>query len=100
MTSRLDILIRSLLSAAVVLLACQCGPPSPPTCRFTPSKSRVDSSILITQAREAWNELGRTGSDEARINYNTAVAKLVDQFRCGRDDYFARADKMGTAIDV
>ncbi|MEP4079207.1 hypothetical protein [Haloferula sp.] len=99
MTRSFRIFVRSLLSLAAALLVCHCGPPSPPSCWVLPYKSRGDSSTLIAEARHAWIEVGRTNSPEARLRYNNAVAKLIDQLRCGGGDHFEKAAAMGTTID-
>ena len=100
MTRRPEILIRSLLAFALALLVCHCGPPSPPSCQILPRTSRGESSLLISEARQAWNEVGKTGSYEARDRYNKTIAKLIDQLCCGRRDHASKAAKMGTTIDT
>ncbi|MGB6222272.1 MAG: hypothetical protein WBG04_14685 [Haloferula sp.] len=56
--------------------------------------------MLVDTARQAWVEIGRTGSPAARERYNTAIAKLLDQICCGRGDRLAKAVAMGTVIDT
>jgi hypothetical protein len=64
--------------------------------------SRAPASSLIDQARSDWSILGdpsrKTEWEAARIRYNTAVAKLFDQLRCGPDGWDTRAAALGTRI--
>lgn len=93
-------MLRMLPALVLAITLCQCGPPSPSACRILPYKSRGDSSLLIHEAHQAWDELGRTKSPVARQRYNEAIAKLIDQLLCGRGDHYSRATAMGTVIDV
>lgn len=85
-----------------VALLCQCGAPSLPQCRRVPLASRAPVSSLIEEARGDWELL----CDSSRVNewpaartrYNTAVAKLFDQLRCGPDGWDRRAAAIGTRI--
>lgn len=90
------------LSAALLVL-CQCGTPSAPTCRILPVKSRGDVAEQVGQARAAWSAMARAGTaaerESARLSYNDAVAKLVDRMRCGAGSYHDKAAAMGTVID-
>lgn len=92
-------LLRGLLPLILAFSICQCGPPSPPSCQVLPYKSRGDSRLLIGEARQAWNELGKSNSPEARQRYNQIIAKLIDQLRCGHRDHYRKAAEMGTVID-
>ncbi len=93
--------LRTLPILAVVLL-CQCGAPTPPRCVKVPRSSRVPASTLIENAREQWSILGnpsrKSDWDTARASYNTSIAKLFDQLRCGPGDWSSRAADLGTRI--
>lgn len=88
-----------ILSAA---LLCQCGLPSLPQCRRVPRASRGDSQELLACARTEWtilaNPARRDDWPAARTRYNTTVAKLFDQLRCGPDGWDTRAAAIGTRI--
>ena len=83
-------------------LLCQCGVPHVPQCRMVPRASRVPADSLIASARHDWAILGNPGRKNewpaARDRYNTAVAKLFDQLRCGPDGWDSRAAAIGTRI--
>ena len=93
--------VRICLILSVALL-CQCGAPGLPQCHRVPSASRGDSSELLACARTEWvilaNSARRDEWPAARTRYNTAVAKLFDQLRCGPDGWNTRAAAIGTRI--
>lgn len=93
--------LRTLPILTVVLL-CHCGAPTPPRCVKVPRSSRVPAPTLIATAGEQWSILGspsrKSDWDTARASYNTAVAKLFDQLRCGPGDWDSRAAALGTRI--
>ena len=93
---------RLFLPLAVVLVLCQCGVPNPPRCLRVPSSSRGDTATLLTAARADWQILADPSRShqwqDARARYNTAIGKLLDQLRCGRDGWDARAAAIGTRI--
>lgn len=97
--------MRFLPSIALVatLVLCQCGTPSPPTCRGLPRASRGDVNLHLDQARSAWQTLAVAGSaadrDAALRSYNDAVAKLVSRIHCGKGSVHEKAAAMGTTID-
>jgi hypothetical protein len=94
-------ILRAPLILATLLL-CHCGAPTPPRCVTVPRSSRLPASTLIEQARQQWAILGnpaqKSGWQEARTNYNTAVARLFDQLRCGSGNWDSRAAALGTRI--
>jgi triacylglycerol esterase/lipase EstA (alpha/beta hydrolase family) len=94
--------IRIGLILSCVALLCQCGAPSVPQCRSVPRASRGDSTELLAHVRTEWTILANPARrDEwpaARTRYNTAVAKLFDQLRCGPDDWNTCAAAIGTRI--
>jgi hypothetical protein len=94
------IFVRNLLTILAACLVCHCGTPSPPGCQILPFKSRGKAEDILHDARQAWENLGRTGSPAAREQYNQAIAKLIDQIRCGSGDHLAKAEAMGTTIDT
>lgn len=53
----------------------------------------------MDEARQAWNEMSRKPSPEARGRYNLATSKLFDQLRCGVKDWEGKAQKMGSSLD-
>lgn len=89
------------LSLAAALLT-QCGAPRPPQCHRVPIASRGEPSGLLAEAGKEWGILSNTGRraewEAARTRYNTAVAKLFDQLRCGPDGWDTRAAAIGTRI--
>ena len=93
--------LRSIPLLLAVLL-CQCGAPRPPQCVSVPLTSRVPAATLIANAREQWAVLGNSSRSAewktASKDYNTAVAKLFDQLRCGSGDWSSRAALLGTRI--
>ncbi len=93
--------LRTLPILAVVLL-CHCGAPTPPECVKVPRSSRVPAPTLIESAQEQWSILGnpslKSDWDTARARYNTTIAKLFDQLRCGPGDWDSRAATLGTRI--
>ena len=93
--------IRICLILSVALL-CQCGAPSLPQCRRVPHASRAPATSLISEARHEWailaNPVRRDEWPAARDRYNTAVAKLFDQLRCGPNGWDARAAAIGTRM--
>ncbi|MFC7335915.1 hypothetical protein ACFQY0_01895 [Haloferula chungangensis] len=91
--------LKSSLPLVSAFLICQCGPPSPPSCQILPYKSRGDAALLMSEARAAWNDLGKSDSQSARQRYNLAIEKLIDQLRCGRGSHYDKAAAMGTLID-
>jgi hypothetical protein len=88
--------------AVLVIVLCQCGAPRPPQCTRVPMASRAPAASLIAEARKDWAILGSASSGgeraSARDRYNTAVAKLFDQLRCGPDGWDTRAAAIGTRI--
>ena len=86
----------------IIVLLCQCGAPQPPKCTRVPLASRAPAASLIASARQDWAILGNPGRASqwtaARADYNTTVAKLFDQLRCGPGDWNARAAALGTTI--
>ena len=86
----------------LAVLLCQCGAPQPPKCVSVPLASRVPAASLVATAREQWKILGNASRSSewaaAGKNYNTAVAKLFDQLRCGPGDWNSRAALLGTRI--
>ncbi len=89
------------LALAAILLS-HCGAPQPPQCHRVPMASRAPAGGLLAEARREWNILSEgSRRDEwpaARSRYNTAVAKLFDQLRCGPDGWDTRAAAIGTRI--
>ncbi len=73
-----------------------------PQCTRVPSASRGNTSQLLASAQAEWSILSNTARrDEwpaAQTRYNTSVAKLFDQLRCGPDDWNSRAAALGTRI--
>ncbi len=84
------------------MLLCQCGAPSPPQCHRVPMASRAPAATLISEARRHWSILGNPSLKaewaQSRAAYNSAVAKLFDQLRCGPDGWDTRAVAIGTRI--
>lgn len=95
-------LLRHLAPVLFAAVLCQCGAPQPPQCHRVPFGSRAPAASLIAAARKDWIILGspsRRGEwSAARTRYNTAVAKLFDQLRCGPDGWDTRAAAIGTRI--
>lgn len=93
---------RRLAPVLAVALLCQCGAPQPPQCHRVPMGSRAPAATLLADARREWAVLvDSSRRDEwpaARTRYNTAVAKLFDQLRCGPDGWDTRAAAIGTRI--
>jgi len=89
---------------SLVMLACQCGAPRPPSCNRAPIASRQPTDMLMVTARENWAVLAdptrRDQWPEAAANYNQAVARLFDHLRCGRGDvcWSTRAQRIGTRM--
>lgn len=85
-------------------LLSQCGVPSPPQCRNIPRASRGDPALFLADARSAWQTLASSSNSSekaaARSRYNTAVARLFDQFRCDTTNYDQKAALLGTRIDT
>ena len=90
---------REVLLLAAVLLLTQCGTPSAPQCRSLPRASRGDPAVTMEEARQAWQEAGRTGDGAAVDRYNAAVTKLFDRLRCGPGTVHERAAAMGCTLD-
>lgn len=84
------------------LLLCHCGIPNPPQCPSVPRSSQAPAAELIADARAGWNLLtaGASRNSTAESRYNTAVAKLFDQLRCGTGSWETRAAALGTRIDT
>ena len=86
----------------LAVILCNCSVPTPPQCRQVPAGSRAPAAGLIEEARHHWQVLANpTRSKDwpaARDSYNTAVARLFDQLRCGADDWDTRAARLGTRI--
>jgi hypothetical protein len=93
---------RAAILLPLALLLCQCGVPSPPQCVRVPRASNAPAASLIEIARAEWavltNPARRHEWNDSRANYNTAVAKLFDQLRCGPDGWDARAAAIGCRI--
>ncbi len=91
-----------LLPILVVTVLCQCGAPQPPRITRVPVASRAPAPTLIATAAEKWNVLANPSRQSewpaARAEYNTAVARLFDQLRCGPGDWNSRAALIGTSI--
>ena len=83
----------------LLLVLCHCGNPSPPRCLVTPLTSRDPAASLVSEAGVTWAQLSRNPSTTARNRYNTAVARLFDQLRCGHGNWSIRARKLGTHLD-
>ncbi len=96
--------IQSACLFAFVLLFSHCGAPQAPVCRSVPSASKVPSQELLDEARRSWRELKKSpnspGFIAARDRYNAALAKLLDQLRCGPQDWPSRAGSLGTQIST
>ena len=88
----------------ILLLAvlCHCGAPQPPRIARVPMASRVPAATLIATANKDWNILANPARKAewpaARAEYNTAVARLFDQLRCGPGDWNSRAALLGTRV--
>ncbi|MEO7099543.1 MAG: hypothetical protein ABI162_09300 [Luteolibacter sp.] len=86
----------------LVALLCQCGAPQPPRITRVPAASRVPAETLIATARKDWGLLGNPARKaewpSANAEYNSSVAKLFDQLRCGPGDWNSRAALLGTRI--
>ena len=86
----------------LLALLCQCGAPQPPRCVRVPAASRVPAATLIATADRNWSVLAnpsrKTEWAVAQAEYNSAVAKLFDQLRCGPGDWNTRATRLGTRI--
>jgi triacylglycerol esterase/lipase EstA (alpha/beta hydrolase family) len=91
--------ILPLLAAA---LLCQCGAPQPPRCTSVPRASRVPAVTLIGNAHAAWKILANPARSKdwemAQDEYNSSIAKLFDQLRCGTGTWNSRAATIGTSI--
>lgn len=98
----MKIVVRFALSLFTIVSLTQCIAPKAPQCRKIPAASRVAASSLIQSARESWTILSdrsrRAEWPIAETNYNTTVAKLFDQLRCGKGSWNERAAAMGTTI--
>src|SRR5687767_5548061 len=90
----------SLFAAAAVL--CHCGAPQPPQCHRVPFLSRAPADTLIAEAKGSWAVLSSASRKSewpaAQAHYNTTVAKLFDQLRCGKGSWQERAVGLGTQI--
>jgi hypothetical protein len=95
-------MIRSFLAILSIGILCQCGAPSIPHCWSVPRSSRVSAQDLLTEARGSWRVLSdnsrRSEWSAATTNYNTAVAKLFDQLRCGPQGWSDSAVLLGTRM--
>lgn len=90
----------SLLAATALL--CHCGAPKPPQCHRVPFASRAPAASLIEETRASWSVLSSNSRKSewpaAQAHYNTTVAKLFDQLRCGKGSWEERASAMGAKI--
>ncbi len=95
--------LRAAIALGSVMVLCQCGTPSPPSCRVLPVASRGAASEYLDRARQAWQALASAGNaaerEAAVLSYNDAVGKLVDRIHCGKGSIHAKAAAMGTVID-
>jgi hypothetical protein len=86
-----------------VLVLCQCGTPSPPSCHSLPREARGDIQVQFSQARDAWQALATADAggekDAALASYNDAVGKLFLRLYCGPGSIHEKAAAMGTTID-
>ncbi|MES2924625.1 MAG: hypothetical protein V4819_23940 [Verrucomicrobiota bacterium] len=86
----------------LVAVLCHCGAPQPPRCTKVPLASRAPAASLVATARQQWTILENPSRSaewgSAKAQYNTAVAKLFDQLRCGPGDWNSRAATLGTTI--
>ena len=86
----------------LLALLCQCGAPQPPHCVRVPAASRVPAATLIATAGKDWSVLATPSRKmewpAAQAEYNSAVAKLFDQLRCGPGDWNVRAARLDTRI--
>lgn len=98
----MNLLDRRLIPLLAAVLLCQCGVPHPPQCRSVPRASRVPAATLLDEARRNWQVLANPARQgewpQARDAYNTAVAKLFDQLRCGTGGWDVRAAALGTRL--
>lgn len=64
--------------------------------------SRAPAATLVDSAHRQWAILATPSRsrewDAAKTTYNSAVAKLFDQLRCGTGDWNSRAAALGTRI--
>lgn len=94
--------LRRLSPLAFVVLLCHCGAPQPPQCHRVPMASRIPAPTLISEAEREWDILANPGRSSewsaSQTRYNSAVAKLFDQLRCGPDGWDTRAAAIGTRI--
>ena len=86
------------------LVFCQCGTPSPPSCKRLLPGSRGAVPVHLDQARHAWQALaaGAFSAEHqaaALASYNDAVGKLVAGIYCGKGSLHEKAAAMGTTID-
>ncbi|MGL5017555.1 MAG: esterase/lipase family protein [Luteolibacter sp.] len=95
-------LVRRITPLLTAVLLCHCGAPTPPRCAVVPKSSRVPAATLIADAKKHWSILAdptrKSEWDTARAGYNSSVAKLFDQLRCGPDDWESAASTLGTRI--
>jgi pimeloyl-ACP methyl ester carboxylesterase len=93
----------ALPAIVLALCLCQCGTPSAPKCHVVPRASRGEPSRFIEQARQGWRGMATADTPaergQARLAYNTAVARLFDQLHCGGGTLHDQAAAMGTGID-
>jgi hypothetical protein len=93
---------RLLAPLLLTTLLCHCGVPNPPVCLRVPKSSQAPATSLIANAQAEWGILAsqtrQSDRHSAEIRYNTAVAKLLDQLRCGPGGWETRAASMGTRI--
>lgn len=98
----MNALTRYLIPVFAAAMLCNCGAPQPPQCHRVPRESRQPVQSLIAEARAEWLILASPGRSSewplARERYNTAVAKLFDNLRCGPDGWETRAAAIGTRI--
>jgi triacylglycerol esterase/lipase EstA (alpha/beta hydrolase family) len=98
----MTLIFRRLPLILLAALLCQCGAPQPPQCHTVPLASRAPAASLVSVARRNWAILSdpdrQTEWPAARTRYNTAVAKLFDQLRCGPGGWDNSAAVIGTRI--
>jgi triacylglycerol esterase/lipase EstA (alpha/beta hydrolase family) len=98
----MDTIPGRLIPLLAALLLCHCGVPHPPQCRSVPRSSKAPAPVLLAEARRNWQVLANPSRQDewpqARDAYNTAVAKLFDQLRCGTGGWDVRAAALGTRI--
>ncbi|YCM44702.1 alpha/beta fold hydrolase [Verrucomicrobiaceae bacterium 227] len=91
--------MKQLLLLPFLFLLCQCGAPSAPRCHTISLRIKTPAPDLLVEAAQAWKEMSRTPSLDARARYNSATARLFDKMECGKDGWNTHASRIGTTID-